>query len=266
MNSISYFYKVEAVNGAQVFLTVAEIRSRQPFPPTPRGVLGGLLTGWRMLFTGLGYRDLPLTNSQAHALYLSAPSFERMATLYANYCPHNETISAANYFRARDRDTATVSSLSRRGIEGMRQWVSLTTAQNTYGIMTPGHIYNHKAEIRDETDTLLLDFKPTLLGGAGHPAASLSFRAGAPSLIHFLRPGMVWEFSDEYECPHCLTNAAYTKIEPTHNTDLLIPGEPPTQRSQATAHICQCSLCGGRWREELSITGAPAQEADHPSD
>ena len=54
-----------------------------------------------MLYTGLGYHDLPMTLEEAHNLYRAAPTYERLATLYANYCSHNEQNSYLNYMRTR---------------------------------------------------------------------------------------------------------------------------------------------------------------------
>lgn len=253
MISLACFYKVEAVEGANIRLTVAQIRSHKTFPPTARDVLSGLLTGWRMLFTGHGYRDLPLSGPQARALYLAAPSFERLATLYANYCPHNETLSPENYQRARSQAEQLTWNLGGRSFAGLRHWISPLTLQHTYGAMAPGHIHNHHNQIRDETETLMLDFTSTPLGGAGHPAALLSFRAGSASLTHFLRPGMVWQFTDEFECPHCLTNASYHASDPTPEDSL--PG-------LTGSRLCQCSLCGGSWSEALSIVSVDAASGE----
>jgi hypothetical protein len=253
MISQRHLYKIESIDGRKVTLSVAKIRSVDKFPPAPREALTGLLTGWRMLLTGLGYHDLPVTLFEAHELYHAAHSYERMATLYANYCPHIELVSPLNYIRARAGNGTTSWYFGGRFFKGGREWISWQEKKQTYALMSVGHIFEQKASVKDESGSLLRDFEATMLGGAGLPAARIQFRAGENALVHFMRPGMVWEYTDEFECPHCLSNAVNHEIEREQRQETLTAADGSQQQRAVDIRQCRCSLCGGIWKEDISF-------------
>ncbi len=248
-----YLYKVEAVEKLRVTLNVARVFAAEVFPPAPRLVLSGILTGWRMLYTGLGYHDLPITLEEAHNLYRAAPTYERLATLYANYCPHNEQNTYLNYLRTRTGLRKTMWTYTGRFFRGGREWVAWHDKSTSYGLLSAGHVYDHKTNIRDETESLLLELEATQLEGAGLPAARISFTAGEAALIQHLRPGMVWEYTDEYECPHCLSNAVYQETGCEKRIEMLTSSTGERQLCEIDLRQCQCSLCGGAWKEDHSF-------------
>jgi len=253
MISRRYLFNVEAVAGRRITLRVAKIRGDDEFPPRPPVVVAGILTGWRMLLTGLGYHELPITLLEAHELYHAAHSYERMATLYANYCPHIELVSPLNYIRARVGNGSSAWYFGGRFFKGGREWTSWQEKKPAFALMAAGHIDEHKATVKDEAESLLREFESKLLDGAGAPAARIVFRAGEYSLVHFLRAGMVWEYSDEFECPHCLSNAAYIETGREQRIETLTLGEGSSQQHAIDIRHCQCSLCGGVWKEDISF-------------
>lgn len=253
MISRRYLYNVESVKGRRVTLRVAQIRAQAGFPPPPRVVLAGLLTGWRMLLTGLGYHELPIALLEAHELYHAAHSYERMATLYANYCSHIELVSPLNYIRARMGNGTCAWYFGGRFFKGGREWFSWQDKKPAYALMAAGHIDDQKSTVRDESETLLREYQAMLLDGAGVPAAQIEFRAGEYALVHFLRSGMLWEYTDEFECPHCLSNVAYIEIGREQRNELLTLSDGRKQQYAIDIRQCQCSLCGGIWKEDISF-------------
>ncbi len=119
--------------------------------------------------------------------------------------------------------------------------------------MAAGHIDDQKSTVRDESETLLREYQAVLLDGAGVPAAQIEFRAGEYALVHFLRSGMLWEYTDEFECPHCLSNAAYIEIGREQRNELLTLSDGSKQQHAIDIRQCQCSLCGGIWKEDISF-------------
>ncbi len=253
MISRRYLYNVEAVAGRRVTLRVVNVHGTDDFPPAPPVVLAGLLTGWRMLLTGLGYHELPMALFEAHELYHAAHSYERMATLYANTCPHIELVSPLNYIRARIGNGSSAWYFGGRFFKGGREWISWQDKKTTFALMSAGHVGEHKATVKDESASLLREFESTLLDGAELPAARVVFRAGEYALVHFLRPGMVWEYTDEFECPHCLSNTAYLETGREQRSETLTLADGSHQQYVIDIRQCQCSLCGGVWKEDISF-------------
>ncbi len=253
MISRRYLYSVEAVAGRRVTLRIANVHSADDFPPAPPLVLAGILTGWRMLLTGLGYHELPMALFEAHELYHAAHSYERMATLYANYCPHIELVSPLNYIRARIGSGSAAWYFGGRFFKGGREWISWQDKKPAFALMSAGHVENHKAAIKDESESLLREYESTLLVGAELPTARVVFRAGEYALVHFLRPGMVWEYTDECECPHCLSNTAYIETEREQRREMLTLADGSRQQHVIDIRQSQCSLCGGVWKEDISF-------------
>ena len=253
MISRRYLYCVESIKGRRVTLRVAQIRAEEEFPPPPRVVLAGLLTGWRMLLTGLGYHELPITLLEAHELYHAAHSYERLATLYANYCPHIELVSPLNYVRARLGKGASAWYFGGRFFKGGREWVSWQDKKPAYALMAAGHIDDQKPTVKDESHVLVREFQSAPLGGAELPVTRIEFRAGEYALVHFLRPGMTWEYTDEFECPHCLSNTAYIETGREQRKEMLTLDDGSQKQYAIDIRQCQCSLCGGGWKEDISF-------------
>ena len=244
-----YIYKLEHLDGGNVTLRADPLGTRGSLIPAPCDVLASLLTAWRLLYAGLGYRELPISRAEARQLYLAAPDMLQMGTLYATYCYHNEHLTSVN-----DYAYANISSWYLRGASyrGGRIFNSLQTKQRAYALMAPPLIRMDSKKYKDETESLLLNLSITPLSGFTPPACLISFNAPDPTLTYFLRPGMVWEYTDEYECPYCMSNALYNELSRRKDSETLSSSEYSDRWMSIDIRTCQCSLCGGKWEEDHS--------------
>lgn len=89
-----YIYKLEQHENNHITLRADPLGMGKDRLPDPREVLASLLTAWRLLYAGLGYRELPISRAEAHQLYLAAPDMSRLGILYATYCYHNQHLTS----------------------------------------------------------------------------------------------------------------------------------------------------------------------------
>lgn len=244
-----YIYKLNQLEGSRIILHAEPLGMGKNRLPEPREALASLLTAWRLLFAGLGYRELPISRAEARQLYLAAPDMSRMGILYATYCSHNQHLTSVEDYAA-----ANVSSWYLRGAQyrGGRVFASLQTRQRAYALMSPALIYQDKQKYKDETQTLLPDLEISPLSGTNPASIRLSFNVADPALVYFLRPGMVWEYTDEFECPHCRSNAPYTELSRKRGAETLSETEYSERWMSIDIRTCQCSLCGGKWEQDHS--------------
>lgn len=248
MNS-HYLYKLEQCAGNTVTLQAEPLGMSKDRLPDPREVLASLLTGWRLLYAGLGYRELPISRAEARQRYLAAPDMSQMGLLYATFCPHNEYLSSVQ-----DYAYASISNWYLRGASyrGGRIFTSLHTRQRAYALMAPPLFRLDARKYPDKTETLLRGVRIQPLGATNPPTCRISFEAADSALVYFLQPGMVWEYLDEIECPYCYSNASYNELTRKTGSETLSETEYNERWQSIDIRTCQCTLCGGKWEQDQS--------------
>lgn len=134
-----YIYKLEHIKDGNVTLRADPLGSSLPLKP--RDVLASLLTAWRMLYSGLAYRELPITRFEARQHYFAVPNMARMDLLYATHCYYNGYIPNVN-----DYAYASLSNWRFNGYDykGGRVFVSVQTKQRVFTLMAIPLIYQDK--------------------------------------------------------------------------------------------------------------------------
>jgi hypothetical protein len=64
-----FIYKFEKLESGNVTLRADTLGTGKGRLPAPREALASLLTAWRLLYAGLGYREVPISRIEARQLY-----------------------------------------------------------------------------------------------------------------------------------------------------------------------------------------------------